>query len=124
MHKRRQRIGGQAVERVGAALTVLVASLCIPSVCWAHGWYSELRQPDNGELCCGGQDCHRIDDDGVRIGDGRLQIFIEGSWHEVDPDLILSTRSPDGDLHACWAYYRHFYYAQMKILCVILPPDS
>jgi hypothetical protein len=110
--------------KVWAVITVFAASLCIPTVDWAHDWYSDLRQPGTNQLCCGDHHCHHIDDGNVRIHGDNLQIFIEGLWHKVDSRLILSRRSPDEKLHACWLNYRHRESAPIAILSVILPPES
>src|SRR5262245_39569289 len=114
--------------KVGAVLPVLVASFCAPGISWAHDWYSALRQPGSGQSCCRDSDCHRVDDDEIRFFGGQLQIFIEGSWRTIAPGLILSTTSPDGGLHACWTSSgsNHFtpHGPHLRILCVILPPES
>src|SRR5262245_32821385 len=110
--------------RVGAVLTVVLASICTSGGGWAHDWYTDLRQPSTGQPCCSDRHCHRIDDAYVRIAAGQLQILINHSWYEVDPSVILSRRSPDGNVHACWEHNRRGYSASIRILCVILPPET
>jgi hypothetical protein len=105
--------------KIAVVLIAMVASFCMPNAGLSHDWYWELKQPGNGQSCCGDNDCHRIEDDQARIFDGQLQIYIKGSWRKVNPYLILNRTSPDGHLHACWVDAN-----PPTILCIILPPES
>jgi hypothetical protein len=107
--------------KVEVILTVVVLSLYAAGA-WAHDWYTSLKQPGNGKSCCGDKDCHRLALEDERLDHGRLQILIDEKWRDVDPGIVLNTRSPDGYLHACWVY--DFYFHNPVLLCVILPPES
>jgi hypothetical protein len=64
-------------------------------------------------------DCHELDWSQVRrTSEGRLELLIGGSWLPVPFEAILSIRSPDGHVHACWPA------SDERIRCVILPPEA
>jgi hypothetical protein len=99
------------------SLIVLAAS-ALPIPAAAHDWYTGLRAPD-GSLCCNQRDCHKLDWSQVRrTPDGELELLIEGHWLSVPFQAILSIKSPDGHVHACWPA------GGERIRCVIVPPEA
>jgi hypothetical protein len=97
-------------------MALLVAALPIEAA--AHDWYTRLRAPD-GSQCCGRTDCHKLDWSQVRRSSaGTLELLIGDHWLPVPFEAILSIRSPDGHVHACWPANGE------RIRCVILPPDA
>jgi hypothetical protein len=96
---------------------IVVAAFPLPIPAAAHDWYTGLRAPD-GSLCCNQRDCHELDWSQVRRApDGELEVLIEGHWLVVPFQAVLSIKSPDGHVHACWPADGE------RIRCVILPPE-
>ena len=96
---------------------IVIATLLLPIPAAAHDWYNGLRAPD-GSLCCNERDCHELDWSQVRRApDGELELLIEGHWLAVPFQAVLSIKSPDGHVHACWPA------GGERIRCVILPPE-
>jgi hypothetical protein len=99
------------------SLIVLTVS-ALPAPAAAHDWYTGLRAPD-GASCCNQTDCHELDWSQVRRApDGELELLIEGHWLPVPFRAILSIKSPDGHVHACWPA------GGKRLTCVILPPEA
>jgi hypothetical protein len=98
-------------------LLIVVAASVLPIQAAAHDWYTGLRAPD-GSFCCDQRDCHELDWSQVRRAlDGELELLIEGHWLRVPFQAILSIKSPDGHVHACWPA------GAERLHCVILPPE-
>ena len=96
---------------------VALVSLALPTEPAAHDWYTGLRAPD-GSSCCSQRDCHQLDWSQVRRApNGELELLIDGRWLPVPFEAILSMRSPNGHVHACWPPRGEI------IRCVILPPE-
>jgi hypothetical protein len=97
---------------------IVLTAAALPIQATAHDWYNGLLAPD-GSLCCGQTDCHQLDWSQVRRApDGRLELLIADHWLPVPFEAILSIKSPDGHVHACWPA------SGERIRCVILPPES
>ena len=97
---------------------IVLTAAALPSQVTAHDWYNGLRAPD-GSLCCGQTDCHQLDWAQVRRApDGGLELLIADHWLPVPFETILSIKSPDGHVHACWPA------SGERIRCVIVPPES
>jgi hypothetical protein len=97
---------------------IVLTAAAVPIQAMAHDWYSGLRAPD-GSPCCGETDCHKLDSSQVRRApDGRLELLIVGHWLPVPFEAILSIKSPDGHVHACWPLTGE------RIRCVIVPPEA
>jgi hypothetical protein len=98
-------------------LLIVVVALALPIPAAAHDWYTGLHAPD-GSLCCNQSDCHQLDWSQVRRApNGALELLIEGYWLSVPVEAILSMKSPDGHVHACWPK------SGDRIRCVIVPPE-
>jgi hypothetical protein len=98
--------------------SIVLAVVLLPTEAIAHDWYSGLRAPD-GTPCCGQTDCHELAWSQVRRApDGTLELLIVDHWLPVPFEAILSMKSPDGHVHACWPSSRE------RIRCVILPPEA
>jgi hypothetical protein len=97
---------------------IALAAVVLPTQVAAHDWYTGLRASD-GSLCCSRTDCHELDWSQVRRAPGGgLELLIERQWLPVPFEAILSTKSPDGHVHACWPA------SGGNIRCVILPPEA
>jgi hypothetical protein len=102
----------------GMRSLILSLPLLLPVTAAAHDWYSGLRSPD-GVSCCNQRDCHELDWSQVRRApDGELELLIEGRWLHVPFRAVLSIKSPDGHVHACWPA------GSERLVCVILPPEA
>jgi hypothetical protein len=104
-----------------------------PTHILAHDWYLDLKAKD-GASCCSKKDCHPVDH---RYTDGKgLELQIGVAWILVDPDVVLSTSSPDDHAHACYFYgskrntdekswnYLKWETTGPVVRCVILPGSS
>jgi hypothetical protein len=83
---------------VQAAALVAMAMLLRVGLAPAHDWYTGLKVPDTELFCCGEKDCHPVPDQESPSG-GEPKVLIDGAWHVVPPNLVLSMFSPDGQTH-------------------------
>jgi hypothetical protein len=96
---------------------IFLSAAALPIPAAAHDWYNGLHAPDRS-LCCNQTDCHELEWWQVRrASGGELELLIEGHWLPVPFQAILSIKSPDGHVHACWPA------GGARLVCVILPPD-
>src|SRR5690242_4375759 len=63
-------------------------------------WFRGLRAPGTGTSCCSIADCRPVES---RIIGDHYEVFVEGKWLRVPPDLILNrTDNPTGHAVVCW----------------------
>lgn len=90
---------------IGCALPLIMVTFIMTATVWLvwtnvaypHDWYSDQRNPQTFELCCGGEDCAPIANEAV---ERRLGGWLYKSTKEFIPDQMTSP-SPDGRFHAC-----------------------
>jgi len=86
-------------------MIVLIVILYSTPVARAHdhnrpgldGWYSGLKN-GNERLCCGGPsiDATTLDGPDWETKDGSYRVRLEGEWHDVPPEAVLTEPNKDG----------------------------
>lgn len=98
----RNRVNGWLALMI-VSLILLVMALSIHPI-RAHdhnrpgldGWYSELKSGKGP--CCGGPsiDATTLDGPDWEAKDGHYRVRIEGEWHDVPPEAVLTEPNRDG----------------------------
>src|SRR5258708_18915133 len=100
---------GSRTIRPGAAAKALVGA-CIVSLCTssalAHDWYTGLIDPVTGSSCCGGQDCHPVPRENIRVAEnGGIELFLGWGGRPLDPQRSLKNSSPDSRGPSCSFFF-------------------
>jgi hypothetical protein len=78
-------------------LAAAIALLCVPNTVLAHDIYGRLRD-QNGNLCCGDQDCKPVE--ATVLPDGSY--YLPNSDETIPADMAAP--SPDDRFHHCIYY--------------------
>ncbi|MBV8913052.1 MAG: hypothetical protein JOZ05_08455, partial [Acetobacteraceae bacterium] len=77
-------------------------------------WFRGLRVPGTGTSCCSIADCRPAES---RIVGDHYEVFIDGKWLRVPPELILERAdNPTGRAVVCWT-------PTAGILCFVRGPE-
>ena len=78
-------------------------------------WFRGLHVPGTGTSCCSMADCRPTDS---RIVGDHYEVFVEGKWLLVPPDLVLKNLdNPTGRAVVCWT-------PTAGILCFVRGPEA
>lgn len=86
----------KARARKAAALAVLL----LTTQAHAHGEYTDLKNPNTGQLCCNNRDCAVRDP--CMTKSMREGLFIAGRCYEIREEMVLPIPSWDGQEHGCF----------------------
>jgi hypothetical protein len=77
-------------------------------------WFRGLHVPGTGTSCCSIADCRPVES---RIVGDHYEVFVDGKWLRVPPDLILERAdNPTGRAVVCWT-------PTAGILCFVRGPE-
>src|SRR5690349_12182095 len=77
-------------------------------------WFRALKVPGTGTSCCSIADCRPAES---RIVGDHYEVFIDGKWLRVPPELILpQADNPTGRAVVCWT-------PSAGILCFVRGPE-
>src|SRR5690348_12626188 len=70
----------------------LLALLLMTTPVLAHDWFTSLKDPVNGNVCCGGSDCKEIPDSML----GTIELTAKGYMVTLTPEQIRIIAPGDG----------------------------